>query len=197
MTLDKVYWENRYLQKDTGWDLGQVSPPIKAYIDQLDNTEINILIPGCGNAYEANYLLEKGFSNITLIDLSPTLIEQLKSNLNINQSQNINIVCGDFFALKGKFDLIIEQTFFCALHPSQRKDYCKKMSELLAPTGKLVGLLFNRNFENSPPFGGSKVEYEELFSTCFQIQKMETCYNSVLPRQGSELFLVLKKRCDE
>ena len=112
MTLDKIYWENRYLQKDTGWDLGQVSPPIKAYIDQLDNTEINILIPGCGNAYEANYLLEKGFSNITLIDLSPTLIEQLKSNLNTNQSQSINIACGDFFALKGKFDLIIEQTFF-------------------------------------------------------------------------------------
>ena len=194
MALDKEYWENRYLQKDTGWDLGQVSPPIKAYIDQLDNKEISILIPGCGNAYEANYLLEKGFSNITLVDLSPTLVEQLKLNVGANQSQNINVVCGDFFSLHAKFDLIIEQTFFCALHPSLRKDYCIKMSELLAPTGKLVGLLFNRSFENNPPFGGSEEEYEELFSTFFQIQKMEPCYNSIAPRQGSELFVSMTKR---
>lgn len=194
MALDKEYWENRYLQKDTGWDLGQVSPPIKAYIDQLDNKEISILIPGCGNAYEANYLLEKGFSNITLVDVSPTLVEQLKFNLNANQYQNLKVICGDFFSLHGKFDLIIEQTFFCALHPSLRKDYCKKMSELLAQKGKLVGLLFNRNFENNPPFGGSTHEYEELFSTCFQIQKMELCYNSIAPRQGSELFVSMTKR---
>ncbi len=194
MALDKEYWENRYLQKDTGWDLGQVSPPIKAYIDQLENKEISILIPGCGNAYEANYLLEKGFSNITLVDLSPTLVEQLMSNLNACQSQNIKVICGDFFSLNKKFDLIIEQTFFCALHPSLRKDYCIKMSELLAPTGKLVGLLFNRSFENNPPFGGSEEEYEELFSTFFQIQKMEPCYNSIAPRQGSELFVSMTKR---
>jgi hypothetical protein len=197
MALDKEYWENRYLQKDTGWDLGQVSPPIKAYIDQLDNKEISILIPGCGNAYEANYLLEKGFSNITLVDVSPTLVEQLKFNLNANQYQNLKVICGDFFSLHGKFDLIIEQTFFCALHPSLRKYYCTKMSELLAPTGKLVGLLFNRNFENNPPFGGSTHEYEELFSTCFQIQKMEPCYNSIAPRQGSELFVSFTNRFAE
>ncbi len=197
MALDKEYWEGRYLQKETGWDLGQVSPPIKAYIDQLHNKEINILIPGCGNAYEANYLLEKGFTNITLIDLSPTLVEQLKLNLNASQYPNLKVICGDFFSLHGKFDLIIEQTFFCALHPSLRKDYCKKMSELLAPKGKLVGLLFNRNFENNPPFGGSTHEYEELFSNCFQIQKMEPCYNSIAPRQGSELFVSFTNRFTE
>lgn len=189
MSLDKLYWENRYLQKDTGWDLGQVSPPLKTYLDQLDNKEICILIPGCGNAYEANYLLERGFSNITLIDLSPTLVEQLRLKLKSDQSSNINVVCGDFFSLQGKYDLILEQTFFCALHPSLRKEYCKKMSELLTPTGKLVGLLFNRSFENNPPFGGSTAEYVELFSIFFQIQKMEPCYNSIPPRQGSELFV--------
>jgi hypothetical protein len=45
---------------ETGWDLGQVSPPLKAYIDQLTDKNLRILIPGCGNSYEAEYLLEKG-----------------------------------------------------------------------------------------------------------------------------------------
>ena len=197
MTLDRDYWDNRYLQKETGWDLGQVSPPIEAYINQLTDKGISILIPGCGNAYEAVNLLKKGFTNITLIDLSPTLVEQLKSTLSQFPTNNIKVICGDFFSLQGEFDLIIEQTFFCALHPSLRKDYCKKMSELLAPKGKLVGLLFNRNFENNPPFGGSIEEYEELFSPFFKIRKMEPCYNSIPPRQGSELFIILSKKSAE
>ena len=194
MSLDQEYWENRYLQKETGWDLGQVSPSIKSYIDQLSNKDINILIPGCGNAYEAKYLLSKGFTNITLIDLSPSLINQLDADLKTNFNNKAKVICGDFFAMKGKYDLIIEQTFFCAIDPALRKDYCLKTNELLSPDGKLVGLLFNRSFEVIPPFGGSRDEYESLFKPYFNIQIMEPCFNSVLPRQGSELFLKMTKR---
>jgi methyl halide transferase len=41
------YWNNRYLEENTTWDLGQVSPPLKNYIDQLENKAVSILIPGC------------------------------------------------------------------------------------------------------------------------------------------------------
>ena len=47
-----------------GWDLGEVSPPIKSYIDTLEDKNIRILIPGCGNTYEAEYLLEQGFTKL-------------------------------------------------------------------------------------------------------------------------------------
>ena len=60
---------------------------------------------------------------------------------------NIKIVLGDFFAHKGKYDLIIEQTFFCALPPTMRQKFVWKMHQLLADEGKLAGLLFNRAFE--------------------------------------------------
>jgi methyl halide transferase len=50
------YWTNRYETASTGWDLGEPSMPLKTYIDQLENTAIKILIPGAGNAYEAEYL---------------------------------------------------------------------------------------------------------------------------------------------
>jgi hypothetical protein len=44
--------------KTTGWDLGLVSPQLKI-IDTLKDKDIAILIPGCGNTYEAAYLLEQ------------------------------------------------------------------------------------------------------------------------------------------
>lgn len=61
------------------------------------------------------------------------------------------------FSLKDSFDLIIEQTFFCALDPKLRPEYAVKMAELLKPGGRLVGVLFNDTLNNDkPPFGGTK-----------------------------------------
>ena len=53
MSLDSNSWNQRYISKNTGWDIGFVSTPIKDYIDQINNKNIRILIPGCGNAHEA------------------------------------------------------------------------------------------------------------------------------------------------
>lgn len=192
-TLDQTFWENRYVSKETGWDLGEVSPPLKAYIDQLTDKNLRILIPGCGNTYEAEYLLNKGFTNITVIDISPTLIDNLKTKFKNNT--NITIVLGDFFALEGVFDLIIEQTFFCALDRSLRQLYCDKMNALLSNSGKLVGLLFNREFETAgPPFGGCEEEYRQLFSETFDIVTLSNSYNSYFKRANAELFTIFKKK---
>ncbi len=100
----------------------------------------------------------------------------------------IEIIHSDFFELKGQFDLIVEQTFFCALDPSQRSHYVNKMAELLNPGGKLVGVLFEREFASGPPFGGTYYEYRDLFKEKFSIHTLSACYNSIIPRAGSELF---------
>lgn len=189
--LDAAYWDAQYKAQSTGWDLGSVSPPIKTYIDKLENKNIAILIPGCGNSYEAEYLLEQGFTNITVIDIAPILVAILKEKFENNT--NIKIISGDFFEHQGKYDLIIEQTFFCALPPTIRQKYVWKMHRLLADGGILAGLLFNRTFDVSPPFGGSKEEYEKLFKAAFDFLKIDLCQNSIAPRANSELCIELKK----
>lgn len=193
-TLDDIYWNDRYQAKSTGWDIGDVSTPLKEYIDQLTDKNISILIPGCGNAYEAAYLLEKGFTNIHLLDISPLLVENLKRKFKLIAGDKLHFICDDFFNISGQYDLVIEQTFFCALNPNLRKKYVEKMHEILAPGGKLAGVLFNRDFIGGPPFGGNSNEYQQLFSSKFQLKTMEPCYNSIEPRAGSEVFIILQKK---
>lgn len=194
--LDSAFWDNRYLMEETGWDMGQPAPPLKGYFDQLENKKLKILIPGCGSAYEAAYLMDLGFENVTIIDISGVLVKELKRKFVRFDGKRLQIIEGDFFNYTGQFDLIIEQTFFCAINPVLRKAYVSKMYELLKPGGKLAGLLFNRHFDGGPPFSGSIAEYRELFKRKWDILKMETCYNSVVPRAGTELFFIAQKFID-
>jgi SAM-dependent methyltransferase len=189
--LDAQYWDAQWKSNTIGWDLGVPAPPLVAFIDTIENKEAKILIPGCGNAYEADYLVSKGFTNITLIDISETASAILNEKF-LNQDA-VRVLCEDFFELKDSFDIIIEQTFFCALPPSMRQRYVWKMHSLLNDQGILAGLLFNRQFDVSPPFGGSSEEYEKLFQTAFHIDQLSTANNSVTPRANTELFFSFVK----
>ena len=193
MKLDKNYWNDRYLHGSTGWDIGHISTPLKEYFDQLTNKELRILIPGCGNAYEAEYLVEKGFKNVFLIDWSEIALNNFKKKT--HRLPDSHIFCEDFFKYKGQYDIISEQTFFCAIEPSERAHYAKKVHELLLPAGKLVGLLFDDPlYDDRPPFGGNKVEYVKYFEPSFEFKVFERAYNSIQPRMGRELFILMVKK---
>lgn len=186
------YWDNRYLQNETGWDMHQVSPPLKEYIDSLKKKDLKILIPGCGKAYEADYLLEKQFYHTTLIDFSQVVTSQLRKRF---EGKPIEIVNENFFDHEGKYDLILEQTFFCALEPSLREDYVKKCHSLLNEKGKLAGVFFNKQFTPvEPPFIATNAEYHRLFEPFFTFLKFEPCTNSIGPRLGYELSFEFEKK---
>ena len=51
---------------------------LKEYVDQLENKELKILIPGCGNAYEGEYLMKHRFKNTHLIDISQEALNGFK-----------------------------------------------------------------------------------------------------------------------
>lgn len=191
-TMSKDYWNILYNKNEIGWDIGFPSPAIKEYVDQLTDKNIAILIPGCGNAYEAEYLLAQGFKNVTLIDIAPSLTAVLEKKFKNEQGGRIKIITGDFFEHSGLYNLILEQTFLSALDPSFRPKYVNKMHSLLKKSGHLTGVLFGRVFEEEgPPFGGTLQEYKLMFSNNFKIKKMELCYNSIERRKGSEIFINL------
>jgi thiopurine S-methyltransferase len=191
--LSAEYWEQRYLADDAPWLLNEVSPPLKSYIDQLTDDSLRILIPGGGYGDEWYYLIQKGFKESYLLDFTPHTIEQVSKRF--ADAPTDHLICADFFQHEGQYDLIIEQTFFCALDPELRSAYAQKCYELLGENGKLVGVYFDFPLtEKGPPFGGSMSEYTQRFSPYFEIQTLERCYNSVSERAGKELFCIAKRR---
>jgi thiopurine S-methyltransferase len=193
MNLNRDYWEERYAANNLGWDIGSVSTPLKEYIDQLEDKNLKILIPGAGNGYEAIYLYRSGFINVYVLDLARQPLEKIKTE--IPEIEDNHLINGDFFDLDLKdFDLILEQTFFCALNPKLRENYVQKMFRLLKPGGKLAGLFFDFPLTHKgPPFGGSLEEYRALFSPFLEIKVLERANNSIAPRKGKELFFIFEK----
>ncbi|GGD91301.1 SAM-dependent methyltransferase [Planktosalinus lacus] len=192
MELNKDFWEERYQAQKTGWDIGAVSEPLKVYIDSLKDTSATILIPGAGNSYEAEYLHNKGFENVDVIDIAKQPLVNFQNR--VPDFPKENLIQTDFFEFSKTYDLILEQTFFCALDPVLRQEYANKMSTLLNKNGKLAGVLFDFPLtKDGPPFGGSKSEYITYFQNLFNIKTMERCYNSILPRKDTELFIIFEK----
>lgn len=197
MKEEELYWTERYKNNNTGWDIGYPSTPIKEYADQLTDKSIQILIPGAGNAYEAEYLRKAGFVNTHILDISIIPLQEFKKRNPDFPKENMHQ--SDFFEFSGQFDLIIEQTFFCSFVPvdENRNAYAKQMASLLKPKGKLAGLWFNFPLTDDMekrPFGGNKELYIKYLSPYFKTITFDPCYNSIAPRQGKELFGIFEVR---
>lgn len=193
--LTKDYWQDRYEDNRIGWDAGQITTPIKEYFDKIADKSLKLLIPGCGNAHEATYLFEQGFTNLYLCDWAQAPLDNFAAqNPSFPKEQ---LICANFFELQeDNFDYVLEQTFFCALDPTLRPQYALKMSQILKKEGKLVGLLFGSegiSGKEGVPYGGTREEYLNYFTPLFSTVSIEPCLNSIPPRLGSELFIELTK----
>lgn len=191
--FDEKYWTNRYHNSQTGWDVGEITTPLKKYFHGLLNKELRILIPGAGNGYEAAYLHSQGFKNVYMLDLSQVPLQQFAAHNPHFPAEHL--LEGDFFDLSDTFDLMVEQTFFCALDPALRPAYVRQAAAVLKPGGRLAGLLFDAPLnDDQPPFGGNREQYLPLFEPHFRIHKFERAYNSIAPRAGMELWIELVKK---
>jgi hypothetical protein len=188
-----TYWDQRWQKGETGWDIGYPAPALMDYAMQNIHLDAKILIPGAGSGYEAASLFQKGYHNVHMLDISPTAVKRFHDQWPGFPKQQL--ICDDFFQHQDTYDFILEQTFYCALDPKMRNAYVRQMHALLNSGGTLAGLLFQFPLtEAGPPFGGSKAEYLSRFEPFFDIEEMETCTNSIAPRQGNELFFVMHKK---
>lgn len=189
---NREFWRGLWQEGDTGWDIGYPSPALVGLIDELEDKSMRILIPGAGNAWEAEYLHQQGFTNVDVLDYSDEAISSFAER--VPGFPQEHLMCADFFAHDRPYDFILEQTFFCALHPSKREAYVDHMHRLLVPGGQLAGLLFNDPLNpDKPPYGGNAELYTALFTPRFEVLAMEPSANSIPPRQGRELLFRLKR----
>jgi SAM-dependent methyltransferase len=188
-------WQRHYEENDLGWDLGQVAPPFVKLWQEEKLPLGKVLVPGCGRGHEVVFLAENGF-DVTAIDFSSGAVTYLKNALKKRNLEG-RILHQDFFSLdeshEGVYDLVLEQTFFCAISPKQRRDYVLNVSRILKPGGILVGLFYHTDEQGGPPYNTTREDIEMHFSKKFEIQELDKTFLSAEQRKDKEWLGIIKK----
>ncbi len=150
----KDFWEERYRDQHTPWDLGEASEPVKALVRGHFPPGGAVFLPGCGRGYEALHLARLGY-RVTAVDWVAEPVRFLREAA-AREGLEVEVLRQDMFALPesfaGRFDVFLEQTCLCALAPAQWPDYEALAFRLLRPAGRLLGVFMELEGEDGPPF---------------------------------------------
>ncbi|KAE8353584.1 putative thiol methyltransferase [Aspergillus coremiiformis] len=167
------------------------------------------LVPGCGRGYDVLLLASMGYDAYGL-EVSEEAVRQAEKwaqeHLNDYPISNKTIgagkarfVLGDFFKDEwfnaagglGKFELLYDYTFFCALPPSLRPSWAARYTQLLSthPESVLVCVEFPTYKELStggPPWGVSSTVYQAHLSYPGAELQYDQEGNPIIPTEVSK-----------
>ena len=190
-------WESRYQNGDTPWDKGLPHPALVRWLSHSDMTG-RVLVPGCGSGHDVRAIAQKKTAEVVGMDIAPSAIRAASTFPAVGHE---SYILGDFLTGEarnyGPFDWIFEHTCFCAIRPDRRADYTREAAMALKPGGFLLAVFFmnpENSDPNSPPFGSSSSELDELFLPSFQKIDFQTDIPSYAGREHLEHLVVFQKR---
>lgn len=193
----KAHWENVYQTKDTtkvNW-YQPVPETSLRLIEKLNLTATaKIIEVGSGNSNLPEYLMENGYSEITLVDISEESLKTAKKRLG-DKSKQVKFLAADVanFAPPEKYDLWHDRAVFHFL--TNEKDvlnYVKTASENILQGGFLIISSFSNNGPDE--CSGLQVQQyseKELIETFSKNFKKMECFteNHKTPSGGNQNFL--------
>lgn len=146
----KIHWETVFETKDTtkvSWYQPIPETSIKL-IEKLNLPKTaKIIEVGSGDSFLADFLLEKGYSEITLLDISEKALDTIRTRLSA-KAENITFLAKDVtdLSLAGTFDIWHDRAVFHFLteKPDIQK-YVENVSEKLVRGGYLILGTFSTN----------------------------------------------------
>ena len=123
------FWQERYDEQITPWDLGQVSPHFEQFLQFTQLPLGKMFVPGCGRAHDAAFFAEQGF-DVNAVDYTKGAIEEVQRLY--GHLENLTLEQQDIFHLPksftNKFDYLLEHTCYCAINPKRRILYARVSS---------------------------------------------------------------------
>jgi SAM-dependent methyltransferase len=191
------FWEARWREGQTGWDLGAASPPFEALLEGPDAPPPGrVAVVGCGRGHDALLFARRGFEAVGF-DFAPTAVAAARA-LAAEQGVAARFEVADFFALPdqwaGQFDYVLENSFFTAIPPARRAEYAAVVAALLRHGGELIGLFRDHDRPDGPPHGTSEPELRRLLAPDFDSLAIGPAPRSHERRQGEELLVRARRR---
>lgn len=188
------FWDKRFGEGTTPWNAGGVPQALMAFATKeggKEGCQLRTLIPGCGHAWEAAWLAAQGWE-VTALDFSAAAIETARQQLGHWPGQ---LECADFFSFEPlrPYALIYERAFLCALPRKLWENYGRRMHDLLAPGGRLIGFFFLRDEPKGPPFGITPEALEALLSPWFVREDDQPVADSIPVFAGQERWQVWRR----
>ena len=189
--MEASYWHQKWEQKDIGFHESEVNPLLIKHFAELNLPKgSRIFLPLCGKTHDAAWLLACGYQ-VAGAELSGLAINELFKELGLEpeiskvgqlvhyQSENIDIVAGDIFAVSAEYlwpiSAIYDRAALVALPASLRKHYT---SHLMNITGAVPQLLITYEYDQSlmdgPPFSVSADELKRHYGASYQLKSAES-----------------------
>ena len=157
------------------FDKGGASPVLRSLLSSgaVDVSGKRAIVPGCGRGYDVFVLARAGAAQAVGLELSRTAVEQARAFQEAqgwgDLGSKVDFQVGDFFDSnreEGAYDVGYDYTFFCALHPTMRKDWANAWRRALKPGGVLVTLVYpvdsTADPSTGPPWPVTPALYEEF-----------------------------------
>jgi len=138
-------WEDAWREGRTHWDAGDSPPVLKSLVANGSLPNGRAIVPGCGTGYDL-LTLSQAVDRVVGVDLAPTAKHAFDGFVAEQgyDAERTQYLVEDFFSFQPEvpFDLFWDYTFLCALDPDRRRDWARRVDELLADNGELVTLIF-------------------------------------------------------
>lgn len=180
--MDPEFWYERWTKDQIGFHQQKVNPYLLKHACRLGAlANQQVLVPLCGKSLDMLWLAQNE-CRVLGIELSPIAARDFfdendlrfetaeRNGFTVYSTRNIDIWCGDFFAMDeepcAEVTAVFDRAALIALPPGQRHRYAQKLLALtpaIAPI-LLVCLEYFQQQMNGPPFSVPTAEVEALFS---------------------------------
>lgn len=197
--MEHEFWHERWQQNQIGFHRDEIHLSLQQEWPKLEvKPGSRVFVPMCGKSNDMLWLLDQGYQ-VVGIELSPLAVEAFfaenhlqptthqQGNFLVSEIDGLQILCGDFFALRsenlGIIEAVYDRAALVALPQQMRIDYVAQLSASLKPGVKtlLVAFDYLQAEMSGPPFSVSSAEIENLYQSWCDIELLAT--EDVLERE--------------
>ncbi len=202
--MDIDFWLDRWNNNETGFHQTTINPYLSYFYGEKGapperREKLKVFVPLCGKSKDMLWLSQAGYK-VFAVECSDSAVkaffeenalnykhaekDQHALYISSDQKSAIEIFQGDFFTLHKK-DLedvtdVFDRAALVALPPEMRKQYVKKMAEILKSGTRtlLVTLTYDQTQMEGPPFSVPEDNVTELYSDYFKVDKL--CFKNTI-----------------
>lgn len=169
MSTKKEHWENVFSTKqenEVSWYQPKPQTSIDFFIRNNISKEAKIIDIGGGDSYLIDNLIELGYENLYLLDISENAIERIKSRLG-TKAEKVTFIVSDVldFQPETAFDVWHDRASF---HFLVANDGIQLYKEIVVNSIASNGFLFLGTFSENGPLKCSGLEITQYSETKFE-----------------------------